>query len=145
MTKFTESMSAILKAMNIAQVTRIITISAWYTNPETRQGKYKSMRFLFSKLFAISIFKGQYLFDNMWSKVPGLVNTLNSEGQMDEMLRQTDEKVSFTSVLVPTLSWDPMTDKEILTSVGNTWVEGASGLMPREGKKILIFVKISQI
>ena len=39
MTKFTESMSAILKAMNIAQVTRIITISAWYTNPETRQGK----------------------------------------------------------------------------------------------------------
>ena len=83
----------------------------------------------------------------MWSKVPGLVNTLNNEGQMDEMLRQTDEKVSFTSVLVPTLSWDPMTDKEILTSVGNTWVEGASGLMPREGKeyKFLIFVKISQI
>ena len=77
----------------------------------------------------------------MWSKVPGLVNTLNNEGQMDEMLRQTDEKVSFTSVLVPTLSWDPMTDKEILTSVGNTWVEGASGLMPREGKKFQFWLK----
>ena len=39
-----------------------------------------------------------------------MVNTLNNEGEMDQMLRsQTD--LDFTSVLVPTLTWDPMTNK----------------------------------
>ena len=38
MTKFTDSMEAILKAMKISKVQRIVTISAWYTNPNTRQG-----------------------------------------------------------------------------------------------------------
>ena len=85
MTKFTESMEAILKGMEVAKVTRIITISAWFTDPATRDG--------------------QYLFDNMWSKLPGLVNTLNNEGQMDRLLRKSDEQIIFTSVLVPTLSW----------------------------------------
>ena len=85
MTKFTESMEAILKGMEVAKVTRIITISAWFTDPATRDG--------------------QYLFDNMWSKLPGLVNTLNNEGQMDQLLRKSDEQIIFTSVLVPTLSW----------------------------------------
>ena len=39
MTKFTESMDSILKAMRLSQVQRIVTISAWYTNPCTRKGK----------------------------------------------------------------------------------------------------------
>ena len=39
MTLFTDSMEAILKAMESSNVNRIITISAWYTNPETRKGK----------------------------------------------------------------------------------------------------------
>ena len=51
MTKFTESMSAILKAMKEAGVGRVVTISAWYTDRKTRVG--------------------QYMFDNMWTKVPG--------------------------------------------------------------------------
>ena len=85
MTKFTESLTAILRGMEVAKVTRIITISAWFTDPTTRDG--------------------QYLFDNMWSKLPGLVNTLNNEGEMDQMLRKSDEHINFTSVLVPTLSW----------------------------------------
>ena len=38
MTKFTDSMEAILKAMKMSKVQRIVTISAWYTNPNTRQG-----------------------------------------------------------------------------------------------------------
>ena len=92
---------------------RIITMSAWYTDPDTREG--------------------QVMFDTMWSKVPGLVNTLNNEGEMDRMLAVTEERLSFTSVLVPTLSWDPVTDREIITRPGSTWVEGSGGLMPREG------------
>merc|ERR1719468_1420814 len=72
------------------------------------------------------------MFDTMWSKVPGLVNTLDNEGQMDLMLARTEETVSFTSVLVPTLTWDPVTEREIITRPGSTWVEGAGGLMPRQ-------------
>ena len=37
MTKFTESMTAILEAMKAGGVDRIITMSAWYTDPNTRQ------------------------------------------------------------------------------------------------------------
>ena len=114
MTKFTESMAAILEAMRSAGLRRIITMSAWYTDPITRAG--------------------QEMFDTMWTKVPGLVNTLDNEGEMDLMLARTEETISFTSVLVPTLSWDPAsTTRQILASPGTTWVEGAAGLMPREG------------
>ena len=114
MTKFTESMAAILEAMRSAGLRRIITMSAWYTDPVTRAG--------------------QVMFDTMWTKVPGLVNTLDNEGEMDLMLARTEETISFTSVLVPTLSWDPpSTTRQILASPGRTWVEGEAGLMPREG------------
>ena len=116
MTKFTESMKAVLEAMRAGNVKRIITMSAWYTDPSTRAG--------------------QEMYDLMWSKVPGLVNTLDNEGEMDRMLAQTEETISFTSVLVPTLSWDPRTDKEILTRPGSTWVEGVSGLMSRQGETL---------
>ena len=78
------------------------------------------------------------MFDNMWIKVPGLVNTLNNEGEMDKMLGNTEEDINFTSILVPTLTWDLETDKEILTSVGGTWVDGVDdsfGIMSREGIK----------
>ena len=42
MTKFTESMDSVLKAMRLAQVQRIVTISAWYTNPCTREGNLET-------------------------------------------------------------------------------------------------------
>ena len=73
------------------------------------------------------------MFDNMWSKVPGLVNTLNNEGEMDQMLAKTETEINFTSVLVPTLTWDTKSEKTILVAENSTWVEGSSGLMPREG------------
>ena len=60
----------------------------------------------------------------LWSKVPGLVNTLDNEGEMDLMLARTEETISFTSVLVPSLCWDPPTTRQILVSPGKTWVEG---------------------
>ena len=39
MVKFTQTMESILKAMKIVNVQRLITISAWYTDPNTRKGK----------------------------------------------------------------------------------------------------------
>ena len=78
------------------------------------------------------------MFDNMWSKVPGLVNTLNNEGEMDQMLAKTETEINFTSVLVPTLTWDPKSEKTILVAENSTWVDGAPGLMPREGMLIIL-------
>ena len=51
----------------------------------------------------------------------------------------SEETISFTTVLVPVLSWDPATDREIIARPGRTWVEGAAGLMPREGTFFLGF------
>ena len=74
------------------------------------------------------------MFETTWTRVPGLVNTLDNEGEMDAMLANTDDSVHYTSVLVPTLTWDGRTDREILTAEGGTWVEGGAGLMSREGR-----------
>ena len=79
------------------------------------------------------MYAGQHMFDTMWSKLPGLVNTLDNEGEMDTMLASTHpDMISYTSVLVPTLSWDPVTDHHILTAPASTWVETGSGIMSRE-------------
>ena len=65
------------------------------------------------------------MFDNMWTKVPGLVNTLNNEGEMDQMLAKTEENINFTSVRVPTLTWDDGTGKEILTNIDGSFGNGS--------------------
>ena len=43
----------------------------------------------------------------------------------------SNENINFTSVLVPTLTWDPKTDKDILTNTSDCWVETGSGFLPR--------------
>ena len=65
------------------------------------------------------------MFDNMWTKVPGLVNTLNNEGEMDQMLAKTEENINFTSVRVPSLTWDDGTGKEILTNIDGSFGNGS--------------------
>jgi putative NADH-flavin reductase len=105
-TDFTDSMKAILEGMQRANINRIVTISAWYTNPTNRAG--------------------QPLFDNFWSKFPGLPNTLDNEGEMEEMLRATSDHINFTSVRVSSLTWDDATDKDFVVNEGN-WVENVPG------------------
>jgi hypothetical protein len=111
MSDFETSISAILAAMRPAGVRRLVTISAWYTDPVSRVG--------------------QYMFDNMWSKIPGLVNTLDNEGEMEKVLVGATSDIDFTSVRVPTLTWDPVTSKDILVQDAH-WVDGGSGFIPRE-------------
>jgi hypothetical protein len=114
-TDFTRSMSPIIQAMHDAEdVTRLVTISAWFTNKSTRAG--------------------QRLYEQMWSKLPGLVGVLDNEGEMEELLIKQlgeDKPINFTSVRAPTLTWDDSSELEILTSYENNWVEGASDFMPR--------------
>ena len=39
MTRFTDSMEAVLRAMETSGVDRVVTMSAWYTDPATRKGE----------------------------------------------------------------------------------------------------------
>lgn len=106
-TEFTESMKAILLAMENVNVKRMITISAWFTNPSNRDS--------------------HPLYTNMWSKVPGLTNTLDNEGEMEQLLIESPEqKIHFTSVRASSLTWDEVTNKPFRTSEGN-WVDDVEG------------------
>ena len=53
MVKFTQTMESILKAMKIANVHRLITISAWYTDPNTRKGKFNTFFLNFQIMFCL--------------------------------------------------------------------------------------------
>ena len=53
MVKFTQTMESILKAMKIANVQRLITISAWYTDPNTRKGKFITFCSNFQIIFCL--------------------------------------------------------------------------------------------
>lgn len=112
MSEFTSSMAAIIAAMRAVRVRRLVTISAWYTDPKSRVG--------------------QYMFDKMWAKIAGLVHTLDNEGEMEAMLAASTDDIDYTSVRVPTLTWDPQTGKEFMCAVGANWVEDGSGFIPRE-------------
>lgn len=111
MSTFTESMKAIIAAMRAVQIRRLVTISAWYTDPVSRVG--------------------QHGFDNMWSKIPGLAHTLDNEGEMEVMLASFAAHIDYTSVRGPTLTWDPPTGKDIMFQEAN-WVDDGSFFMPRE-------------
>jgi len=112
-TEFTDSIQAIIKAMQATNVTRLVTISAWFTDPVTRVG--------------------HPMFENVWSKLPGLPNTLNNEGEMEQILSQTPD-IQFTSVRVSGLTWEAATGQDFYTEE-NYWVSnvpGGGGLIPRE-------------
>ena len=74
------------------------------------------------------------MYENMWSKLPGLENTLDNHYAKDQMLANTEENIDFTSLLVPTLTWDHKTEKPIVAAAGAFCIEGVSGVMCREGK-----------
>eukprot|EP01126_Amoeba_proteus_P034139 TRINITY_DN3387_c0_g1_i1.p1 TRINITY_DN3387_c0_g1~~TRINITY_DN3387_c0_g1_i1.p1 ORF type:complete len:165 (-),score=32.27 TRINITY_DN3387_c0_g1_i1:397-891(-) len=100
-------MKTIIQAMQNVNVKRLITISAWFTNPANRDT--------------------HPLYTKMWSKAPGLPNTLDNEGEMEQLLFETShESINFTSVRASSLTWDEHTDKLFCTSDGN-WVDDVPG------------------
>jgi len=110
---FSESMVAIVDAMKRAELRRLVTISAWYTDPVARVG--------------------QPMFDHMWSKVPGLPATLDDEGRMEQVLERSKADIDFTSVRGPTLTWDPPSGLE--TEFEDAmWLDGypLGCMMPRD-------------
>ncbi len=111
-TYFTRSCAAIIDAMKAARLRRIVTISAWYTDPVSRVG--------------------QPMYDNMWAKIPGLPETLDNEGLMERMLVDTSADVDYTSVRAPTLTWDADSKKHFIEEEEGHWVTGGSAFISRE-------------
>lgn len=70
----------------------------------------------------------------MWKKIPGLSNTLDNEGEMEQMLFKTDpSEVNYTIVRGPTLTWEDITEKEILYEENDSVnVPAGSELLSRE-------------
>mmetsp|Transcript_34083 Transcript_34083/g.81244 ORF Transcript_34083/g.81244 Transcript_34083/m.81244 type:complete len:246 (+) Transcript_34083:132-869(+) len=110
---FTRAMAAIITAMGAAGVTRLVSISAWYTDKATRAG--------------------QLLYEGMWSKVPGLPAVLDNTAEMEVLIQQraAEANLNFTTVRVPTLTLDESTGRDILASFDKNWADGASDFMPR--------------
>eukprot|EP00516_Mucochytrium_quahogii_P004908 CAMPEP_0203751318 /NCGR_PEP_ID=MMETSP0098-20131031/5411_1 /ASSEMBLY_ACC=CAM_ASM_000208 /TAXON_ID=96639 /ORGANISM=" , Strain NY0313808BC1" /LENGTH=240 /DNA_ID=CAMNT_0050640983 /DNA_START=64 /DNA_END=783 /DNA_ORIENTATION=- len=108
---FSSSMEEILKAMEASNIRRMVTISAWFTDPGNREN--------------------HKLYTGMWTKIPGLTAVLDNEGEMEQVLAKHTGNIDYTSVRPPFLTWDESTGKQIETAFGKNWVNGVSDYIPR--------------
>ncbi|XP_030420783.1 uncharacterized protein At2g34460, chloroplastic-like [Gopherus evgoodei] len=94
---YTDSMEAIVAAMRLAKVNRVITMTSWYTSPESGQSAPLMVRFLL---------------------LPLIRSVLTNMNQMENYLEKECSDLSWTVVRPPGLQNVPATDKEILTHEG---------------------------
>ncbi|XP_007895120.1 flavin reductase (NADPH) [Callorhinchus milii] len=104
-TGYTDSMKAVVVAMRQAKVNRMITMTSWYTKPESARK---------ASLFV------QYLV------VPVIHNLLINMDEMENYLSEQCDDLNWTAVKPPGLRNGPATDKEILTNDGY-FVPGPDG------------------
>ncbi|KAJ1205707.1 hypothetical protein NDU88_001135 [Pleurodeles waltl] len=102
---YTDSMSAIVKAMREAKVDRIIVITSWYTEPNSRQNSPIILR-----VFLLPVYR----------------TVLNNIYEMENFLEKECSDLNWTAVRPPDLQSMPATDKEFLTHEGY-FVPGDSG------------------
>ncbi|XP_049619373.1 flavin reductase (NADPH) isoform X1 [Syngnathus scovelli] len=95
-TGYTESMSAVITAMREARVNNIITMTSWYTDPNSGTQSPYLIRFLLLPLI-------RSVLSNMW--------------EMEQYLQQVDD-VNWTVVRPPGLKNLPSSALEILTHEG---------------------------
>ncbi|XP_061528358.1 flavin reductase (NADPH)-like [Phycodurus eques] len=95
-TGYTHSMRAVIGAMREANVNRIITMTSWYTDPNSGTQSSYLIRFLLLPLI-------RSVLSNMW--------------EMEEYLRQVDD-INWTVVRPPGLKNLPSSALEILTHEG---------------------------
>ncbi|XP_062307132.1 flavin reductase (NADPH)-like [Osmerus eperlanus] len=104
-TGYTLSMRAMVNAMREAKVNRIITMTSWYTEPESGSQASYLIRFLL---------------------LPMIRSVLSNMFEMEHYLKKTEE-VNWTVVRPPGLKNVPATAKEFLTHEGY-FVPDANGL-----------------
>ncbi|XP_072921379.1 flavin reductase (NADPH) [Hemitrygon akajei] len=96
-TGYTESMKAIVAAMRLAKVNRIIVMTSWYTQTESSEKASFMVR---------------------WMLIPMIRTLLNNMYEMENYLNKECEDLDWTTVRPPNLQTAPETDKEILTHDG---------------------------
>ncbi|TRY95891.1 hypothetical protein DNTS_021413 [Danionella cerebrum] len=95
-TGYTQSMTATLNAMRDVKVNRIITMTAWYTDPNSGSNASSFIRFML---------------------LPMIRSVLNNMYEMENLLLKTDD-INWTVVRPPGLKNTPQTVEAILTHDG---------------------------
>ncbi|KAK2845644.1 hypothetical protein Q7C36_010498 [Tachysurus vachellii] len=95
-TGYTESMTATLDAMREVKVNRIITMTSWYTEPNSGSNSPFYIRFML---------------------LPIIRSVLNNMYEMERLLEKTED-FKWTVVRPPGLQNTPVTDKEFQTHEG---------------------------
>ncbi|XP_061672874.1 flavin reductase (NADPH)-like [Syngnathoides biaculeatus] len=103
-TGYTRSMRAVIEAMRVAEVNRIIAITSWYTDPNSGTQSQYLIRFLLLPLI-------RSVLSNMW--------------EMEQYLQQVDD-INWTVVRPPGLKNLPSSALEFLTHEGY-FVPGQDG------------------
>ncbi|XP_072243591.1 flavin reductase (NADPH)-like [Leuresthes tenuis] len=95
-TGYTMSMAAVVSAMREARVSRVITMTSWYTEPNSGTQSSYLIRFLL---------------------LPMIRNVLNNMYEMENFLKKTED-INWTVVRPPGLKNLPATAQEFLTHEG---------------------------
>lgn len=95
-TGYTQSMTATLSAMREVKVNRIITMTSWYTDPNSGTRCSFFIRFML---------------------LPIIRSVLSNMYEMEKLLEKTED-INWTVVRPPGLQNTPVTDKEFLTHEG---------------------------
>ncbi|MCJ8746854.1 hypothetical protein PDJAM_G00146660 [Pangasius djambal] len=95
-TGYSESMTATLNAMREVKVNRIITMTSWYTDPNSGTRSSFFIRFML---------------------LPIIRSVLSNMYEMEKLLEKTED-INWTVVRPPGLQNTPVTDKEFLTHEG---------------------------
>ncbi|KAM9446921.1 flavin reductase (NADPH)-like isoform 1-T3 [Clarias gariepinus] len=93
---YTQSMTAILNAMQEVKVNQIITMTSWYTEPNSGNKASYFVRYLL---------------------LPIIRSVLSNMYEMEKLLEKTED-INWTVVRPPGLQNTPVTDKEFLTHEG---------------------------
>ncbi|XP_066510709.1 flavin reductase (NADPH)-like [Hoplias malabaricus] len=95
-TGYTESMTATLNAMREVRVNRIVTMTSWYTEPNSGANCSFFIRYML---------------------LPMIRSVLTNMYAMEQLLKETDD-IEWTVVRPPGLQNTPVTEKEYLTHEG---------------------------
>ena len=96
-TSFSEMTPLIVSAMRTARVKRLLVISAWFTDEESRSHTF---------------------FQNNWKYVPGLVNVLDDQCRMEEFLNDHASDIWWAAIKPGTLSWGEGTGRDLKYKIG---------------------------
>ncbi|XP_068616923.1 flavin reductase (NADPH)-like [Brachionichthys hirsutus] len=111
-TGYTLSMKAVIGAMREAQVSRIVTMTAWYTEPSSGVNSSFLIRFFL---------------------LPLIRSVLNNMLEMERFLQETED-VNWTVVRPPGLRNQPASAQEFLTHEGYYVPEGGENMTTAVGR-----------